>query len=173
MAKSAIFRTAHAWAPSCANSSSASPAKPTATSSFDRSTDLSAHSIVAIDPLVSELPRPYNLPSRRLARNGSTLMPSTVTVSKCGANRMRWVAPGGTGHIPYTFGRPGAISSYSTRAPAFPRNSPTNRAMASSPLLAVEPDGFSLGIWTRAWHNSTALWMEETFIEHAPEDTIQ
>src|ERR1700730_2865427 len=101
------------------------------------------------------------------------VIPSTVTVSRCGANRIRWFVPGGTGQRPYTFGRPGPISSNSTLAPRLSRNSPTNRAIASSPWLALAPDGFSLGIWTRAWHKSTTLWMDEMFIGPVLEDTIQ
>src|SRR5262249_20337126 len=132
----------------------ASPTNPTATLSFDRSMVVSAHNIAAIGPLVSVAPRPSKRPSTISPLNGSIVIPRAGTVSRCGANRMVAFAAGGLGNQPYTFGRPSATYSNSTEAPWALRNSPTNRPTASSPALSGAPEGFSLGIRTRARHNS-------------------
>ena len=45
--------------------------------------------MAAIEPLVSDAPRPQTLPSRRSAAKGSIVIPATLTVSVCGARSKR------------------------------------------------------------------------------------
>src|ERR1700740_414697 len=110
--------------------------------------------MAAMGPLVSEAPRPSKRPSTMSPLNGSIVIPRAGTVSRCGANRIVVLAAGGLGNKPSTLGLPAATYSNSTDAPWALRNSPTNRPIASSPALSGAPEGFSLGIRTRARHNS-------------------
>ena len=110
--------------------------KSTATGSSARRSrfSCSAHSIAAIGPLVSQAPRPHNLPSRRSPPNGSMVMPPTPTVSRCGPNKIRGRPSSGAKRA-IRFGRPGRISSSITSAPIDSSQPARNMARVCSPVI--------------------------------------
>ncbi len=109
----------------------------------------SAHSIAAIGPFVSDAPRPHSFPSRISPPKGSTVMPPTPTVSRCGPSRIRGRPSSGAKRA-IRFGRPGLISSSETSAPIDSSQPDRNTASVSSPVWSVPGalSGFTDGIRT-------------------------
>lgn len=120
--------------------------KPTKSTATGASASFSAcsnhpHNIAAIGPLVSHAPRPQMRSSRNSAPKGSTVIPATPTVSRCGPSNTRG-RPSTGANLAIKFGRPGRISSNTTFAPAFSRNARSHSAIRASPVCGV-PAGLS------------------------------
>jgi len=77
---------------------------------------MSAVIMAAMGPLVSEAPRPWILPSEMLPLKGGMVMPSTPTVSRCGASMIRGLASE-PGRRAMRLGRSGRTSSRVTWKP--------------------------------------------------------
>ncbi len=84
----------------------------------------SAQSAAAIGPLVSLEPRPKSFPSRMTGSNGATVMPATLTVSRCGA-KARCAAGRSGAKVAMRLGRPISTCRSVTCAPQVRRNSAT------------------------------------------------